>query len=203
MLLLLLVLISGQALASTLRGAAMPPPQGRPSRGLINSREFHERKRRLQYRELGIFDWELGLVDGYPQIGEEDDGVKEINFLYNFTGDLSETERELVVGLFQDDCETPAPTGPRAPLVFNQTLYTDELGVDVNMDVETVPDSIFFTYIDSGRTASISFCLRVVRTVSFCFLPSENAYSHIDSSLVCRITNMTGRGLTSTRRWFL
>jgi hypothetical protein len=159
----LLLLITGNAWAATLRGATTPLPQGRPSGGIINSREYLERRRlQQQKRELGLFDWELGPVDGYPQIGNEYDGNQDIVFLYNFTGDITDPKRSLVVGIFQDDCETPAPTDALAPLTGNETLTVEELQVDVNMNVATIPDSVFFTYMDSGTKATIDFCLRVV-----------------------------------------
>jgi hypothetical protein len=165
MMFLLWTLLTGGATAATLRGGeATAIPQGRPSRGLINSREYHERKQRQQrQRDLALFDWELGPVDGYPIISDQL-AEQEVIFLYNFTGDITENARELVVGLFQDDCVTPAPQGENAPLMSNQTLLIQELQVDVTMDIDSITDSVFFTYIDSGRSASVSYCLRVVRT---------------------------------------
>lgn len=168
MLFFLWTLLTGKAMAATLRGSGVATvvPQGRPSRGLINSREYHERKQRQQrQRDLALFDWELGPVDGYPII-TDGLGEQDIVFLYNFTGDITENARELVIGLFQDDCLTPAPEGANAPLVYNETLLVQELQVDVGIDVDSITDSVFFTYLDSGASASISFCLRVVRTTN-------------------------------------
>ena len=150
-----------QTFSASLRGGLLAP-LGRPSRGLVSSRDYHERK--LQDRELGIFDWELGPVDGYPQIGDFQDEKNTIVFLYNFTGDIEEPERELEVQLFQDDCLTPAPAGPRAALTWNETLLIQELRVDVDVNIDTIADSIFYTDIEGGQKALISFCQRVVRT---------------------------------------
>uniref|UniRef100_A0A7S3P310 Calmodulin n=1 Tax=Amphora coffeiformis TaxID=265554 RepID=A0A7S3P310_9STRA len=147
-----------ETFSASLRGGSSAP-LGRPSRSLINSRDYHERK--LQDRELGIFDWELGLVDGFPQIGDFQDGKNSVLFLYNFTGDIDEAQRELEVELFQDDCLTPAPLGPRAPLSWNETLLIQELQVNVDVNVETIADSPFYTDIEGGQKALISFCLRV------------------------------------------
>lgn len=156
-----------QTFGTNLRGPS--PTIGHPSRGLISARDHYQRRQVAGGRELGKFDWDLGPVDGYPQLGDFENGPHSILFLYNFTGDIEEPERELVVKLFQDDCLTPAPDGTRRPLTWNETLFTQELQVDVDVQVDSIADSVFYTNIEGGQKALISFCLRVVSSRWYSF----------------------------------
>jgi hypothetical protein len=104
------------------------------------------------------FDWEVGPVDGYPQVAFENaTETKEVVFLYNYTGTLTAT-KFLSVQLLDKNCTGPAD----ASLAFaDNVLPGNELEVDLDIIQETISTSKHYTENAEGTKAEIDFCIRV------------------------------------------
>lgn len=114
-------------------------------------------------RQLGQFDWDVNIVEGYPllNVGFDGEAADQVLFLYNFTGDVTGTGRSVDVTLMEFDCIAPGALGEgNGLMVTQQDMVEDELSVAVDVSTETITESQYYSSVNL-TTAEIAFCVRV------------------------------------------
>jgi hypothetical protein len=106
----------------------------------------------------GDFAWDIQPEDGYPVIViafNDSNPENSVAFKFNFTGTL--TDRKLLdVSLYQSDCITAAD----ASLVMADTINSDKIDVDIDIILETIPNSVHYKDLNI-TTAVIGFCVHI------------------------------------------
>jgi hypothetical protein len=101
-------------------------------------------------RRLVDWEWGLNLEAGYPIIVDkiEANTTNDAQFLFNYTGDLTDTKL-ITVRVLQEDCKT---AGDGA--ITSVTTFTDDkkIAVDVDIILSAISGSTtFFTELDGGK----------------------------------------------------
>lgn len=153
-----------------------------------------------QGRGLQKFDWNISLVEGYPDLaGVLDDGdTNQIDFLYEFAGNVTGPDRSIKVSLFEKDCLTPGSLEPNAALTFTESIVDNDLEVQLELSTEAIQLSQYYTrsdlttgkfcdstdlrlvFISSYLTTNFSFLTCYAAQIGFCLRVD---YEYLEDSI--------------------
>eukprot|EP00977_Amphora_coffeiformis_P014524 scaffold4079_cov167-Amphora_coffeaeformis.AAC.20 len=125
-------------------------------------------------RGLFNFDWDFAPVDGYPTISFNGTEGRDMEFRYNYTGNLGSENayiKYLSFDLLEYDCERKKKVNPSVIALTEatgQSLYRvvessnedNEVILFLGIDRETIVESPYYMDGPDGLTGTIQFCVR-------------------------------------------